>query len=170
MYIWILLATIMVALSFFNLSPRSDKGNAVNEIKATSLLNRFKIEHVAIYKTMECDAVLHVDSLQNPSTHTGGWTEGSDENSIVLDVSKTSGAKPDLGYIKFSDNLPIGYDLSTSPVAQNVKHTILCLSKPLEDPDTEYRNCFSTGYRYMISYMQIRRCKKRGKPLSRYLY
>lgn len=57
MYIWILLATIMVALSFFNVSPRSDKDHALNEVRAATVTNRFKIEHAAMLKTMECEII-----------------------------------------------------------------------------------------------------------------
>lgn len=55
MYIWILLATIMVALSFYNVSPRADKDHALNEVRAATVSNRFKIEHKAMLKTMECE-------------------------------------------------------------------------------------------------------------------
>ncbi len=55
MYIWILLATIMVALAFFNVSPRVDKEHALNEIRAATVTNRFKAEHEAMLKTMECE-------------------------------------------------------------------------------------------------------------------
>ncbi|MBR1825714.1 MAG: hypothetical protein IJ770_03915 [Alphaproteobacteria bacterium] len=55
MYIWILLATIMVAMTFFNVSPRVDKEHALNEIRAATVTNRFKAEHEAMLKTMECE-------------------------------------------------------------------------------------------------------------------
>ena len=156
MYIWILLATIMVALSFFNLSPRADKADAVAEIKATTLLNRFKIEHVALFKTFECESVLHIDSLQNAASGEGGWTSGTQNHSVEIDVpADENGEVPDLGYMKYADNLPIGYDLSISPIARTVKHAVLCLTKPLEDNQAEYANCFNTGYRYMLSYAPI---------------
>ena len=45
MYIWILLATIMVAFSFYNISPRADKENYINEAKTSIIVNRFKMAH-----------------------------------------------------------------------------------------------------------------------------
>lgn len=62
MYIWILLATIMVALSFYNVSPRADKDHALNEVRAATVSNRFKIEHKAMLKTMECEIMYQRNS------------------------------------------------------------------------------------------------------------
>ena len=149
MYIWILLATIMVALSFFNLSPRADKGNFSNEIKASSVINRFKVEHMATFKTMQCETLLHLDTLKVKTDH--GWLDGcgGSENVKSVKLEKNS---LNFGYIAFADNLPKGYQGLESLV---VNHAMLCLNKPIEDNDAEYKVCSSSGYRYLISYAVI---------------
>lgn len=150
MYIWILLATIMVALSFFNISPRADKANAVNEIKAATVLNRFRAEHTAMVKTIGCESVLNIDTKKDPTTGEGGWTSNSENQAVEVTKDEDS---TDFGYIKYADNLPIGYDLENSPI--DVKHYVACLTGRIEEADVTYENCFHTGRRYIISFMPV---------------
>lgn len=155
MYLWILLATIMVALSFFNLSPRVDKESAVNEVKAATLVNRFKIEHMAVYKTMKCEIALN--------KNTNEWMNGSSEGSVEIDADALN-----LGYIRYSENLPMGYKPQDNI---NVSHAVLCLNKQLEDTSAEVKECSAAGYRYLISFMKIperwlsKVSGENGKPL-----
>ena len=181
MYIWILLATIMVALSFFNLSPRADKEHALNEIRAATVVNRFKAEHVAMQKTMQCEIVKNrnngwdnytgntsdceqVIEMPDPSVEPGMDME-TQQN--VYATNRQSACGPvevkhdiDLGYLSFADNLPVGYEENSSIVQSY--HYIYCLDRPVEN-STKPRyipcnkvNTVSTNYtRYMVSFARI---------------
>ena len=92
MYIWILLATIMVALSFFNTSPREDKASVFTEIKASTFINRFRAEHIAYFRTMECEIIL------NP-------THSLDDSKAVIEAASADY----VNYTSVQKNLPIGY-------------------------------------------------------------
>ncbi|MBP5352979.1 MAG: hypothetical protein J6Y91_04365 [Alphaproteobacteria bacterium] len=151
MYIWILLATIMVALSFMNISPRPDKDNAVNEVRAASVINRFRAEHTAMLRTIECEAILGIDTKKDPTDGSGGWTSNS-ENSAV-EITKDPNGDYDLGYIKYSESLPVGYDLTNTAV--NVKHYVFCVNGNLEKEGIGYANCLHTGRRYFVSVMPV---------------
>jgi len=151
MYIWILLATLMVALSFFNLSPRQDKDHAINEIKAATVVNRFKAEHMAILKYMECEIV--------KQTNNQYWDDsGGVRTSASLPVEikyggKDDTAEPYLSYTKVSCYLPKGYDYSSS---LKVKHFIYCLDgRPEESGERHFVACDETRDRYLVSYVQI---------------
>lgn len=119
MYIWIFLATIMMMLSFYNLAPRADKENSIAEVKAATVVNRFRAESAAFMKAFECQAVLNIDPNGT------GW-KTKDQRYVVK-----SSADPNFGYTKFSDNLPIGYEADDS---FEVSHMVLCLDKPINDP------------------------------------
>lgn len=103
MYIWILLATIMVALSFFNLSPRSDKEGNFNEVKAATLVNRFRIEHTTFSRVAECQLV----------------SSNSDNEYMKFDLENEDTKN------SFDDNLPIGF--TTTGVGLTTYHYIFCL-------------------------------------------
>ena len=145
MYIWILLATIMVALSFFNLSPRSDVDNTVNEVKAAAVINRFRAEHMAMVHTMECEVI---------KRHFGSSDILYPTNLPLYLNSKLKSANP-LNYTKYQCNLPVGYDRSGSGLS--VHHELACTSKNLEnhDGDNAMKDCGHTKFRYAISYAPI---------------
>lgn len=93
MYIWILLATIMVALSFYNVSPRADKDHVLNEVRAATVSNRFKIEHKAILKTMECEIMYQRnDGCWDTPSHSGNdaryCTDDDERQSAALNTDK----------------------------------------------------------------------------------
>lgn len=150
MYIWILLATIMVALSFFNLSPRHDKENAVNEIRAAAAVNRFRVEHNAMVRTLECEA--------NLKRNYNGRADSSSSGPFT--VSK-SNILCNLPYTSFKENLPIGYQESgTHP-----QHMIYCLQDYIGQVDKKraaegnsyspYLTCSTTSRQYAVSFMPV---------------
>lgn len=161
MYIWILLATIMVALAFFNVSPRADKENAVNEVKASLIINRFRAEHLAMARTMDCEIIRRLNNT--------GWRDVETENPYdMVSVIPKNIALP---YTRYKCNLPMGY-VEDSAIL-NVHHMIICLKKRIEDPDQEGNlpvNCSSARFRYMVSYAAIpdRWLSKDPKDLERY--
>ena len=137
MYIWILLATIMVAFSFYNLSPRMDKDNSIAETKASVLVARLKIENKAIAEAFKCDLMYNAGSYE--------MTVAKDidiekDNPIYGDTIKT--------------NLPIGYDVEKS----SVLHQIICLDSDISNPNAKITDCvgLSSAYpEYIFSFMQI---------------
>ncbi|MBO6282119.1 MAG: hypothetical protein J6N49_06285 [Alphaproteobacteria bacterium] len=142
MYIWIFLATIMVALSFFNLSPRSDTDNAVNEVKASITVNRFRAEHLAFVHSMECELIMHTDN--------GSWKNYALTSPHDITIENMN----NLPYTDYASNLPIGYEQTTNLL--DVYHVVVCTKKKLEEEDgNSFENCTSTSYRYAISYAQI---------------
>ena len=142
MYIWIFLATIMVALSFFNLSPRSDTDNAANEVKASITVNRFRAEHLGFVRTMECELIMHRDN--------GEWKSGALTSPHDITVENMN----NLPYTQYACNLPIGYEQTTNLL--DVYHVVVCTKKKLEEQGSnEFANCNSTSYRYAISYAKI---------------
>ena len=140
MYIWIFLATIMIALSFFNLSPRQDKDNALSEIKAASVVNRFKAEHNAAARTMECEVALKMN--------TQSWRQDYNFSAIEL----TDDILNNIGYTSWADNLPIGYQVND---AQKVKHAIYCLSNRIDKSDNAFIDCNNSEFIYVVSYIKI---------------
>lgn len=146
MYIWILLATIMVALSFFNVSPRADKENAVNEVKASLIINRFRAEHLAMARTMDCEVIRRLNNT--------GWRDVDTENPYdKVSIIPKNIALP---YTRYECNLPMGYEQNSAIL--NVHHMVICLNKRIEDPDQETSlpvNCSSAKFRYMVSYAAI---------------
>ncbi|MCQ2735308.1 MAG: hypothetical protein MJ212_05115 [Alphaproteobacteria bacterium] len=146
MYIWILLATIMVALSFFNVSPRADKENAINEVKASLIINRFRAEHLAMARTMDCEIIRRLNNA--------GWRNIETQN--PYDKVSTIPKNIALPYTKYECNLPLGYEPNSAIL--DVHHMIICLNKRIEDPDQEDNlptDCDTGRYRYMVSYAAI---------------
>lgn len=135
MYIWILLATIMVALSFFNTSPREDKASVFTEIKASTFINRFRAEHTGFFRTLECDI------LYNPNRY---------ENSIIP-VQKSD--IENLGYTSLASNLPIGYNEEDN--GQVIYHGIYCFDKDLREEGAALTNCSTAAQRYLFSFSGI---------------
>jgi len=146
MYIWILLASIMVALSFFNLHPRADQENAFSEIKVATLTRRFRMEHLAFTHAVECEVIYNRSSF-----------DGDDK--YEKDGSKTSykvSSDYDVGYTSIKENLPIGFqhDDNNSPL-----HYIVCLDnkgftedgKILKSPST----CGNSRNIYGVSFLKI---------------
>ena len=138
MYIWILLATIMVALSFFNVAPRSDKEHALNEIKAATVVNRFKAEHSARLHALECEIIYNKSS--QPESGGEGW-DGEETGlrrsaSGPVDVSSYVPA-----YTTFVSYLPVGYAIGnnrkdgsgTNYSTSGMKHFIYCLAENAEE-------------------------------------
>lgn len=134
MYIWILLATIMVALSFYNLSPRSDKENVFSDVKAATVVNRFRIEHLAAMHAIECELIKNGGSYSNPTTK----------------VTKDS----TYGSTSFQANLPIGYDLAGSSL--DITHKAFCFQENIiRNPEAEKSGSCSSQNKYMVSYVPI---------------
>ncbi len=146
MYIWILLATIMVALSFLNTSPREDKASVFTEIKAATVANRFRAEHIAFLRSTECQMLYRASS-------------GEYDKPVIID--------PDFKdeYTSFKDNLPVGYDMADN--IADITHTIYCFDKDINAHSydentgkTYYDNprlagCGNSDYKYAISFAQI---------------
>lgn len=165
MYIWIILATIMVALSFFNLSPRPEKDHSVTEIKAATIVNRFKSEHLAMAKYMECEII--------KQTNNSNWDGPEEERTSTTRPVEVSydglSATPTLAYTQFQCYLPKGYEFSS---ALTVKHYIYCLNGNVDvggatDLDIgtgidgkivaplAHKSCNLTSHRYLVSFAQI---------------
>lgn len=137
MYIWILLATIMIALSFFNLSPRADKESVFTETKALAEVSRFRIEHSAFARVAECKM-------------TNSVVEGT--------VVKFPEHDQDL-YIWANKALPIGFKDGES---QNTSyHYIYCLKGDLAEggspaiADTCLHTNSIPAYRYAVSFAPL---------------
>lgn len=135
----------MVALSFFNLSPRSDVDNAINEVKAAAVINRFRAEHIAMVHTIECEVIKH---------HFGSTDVLYPTTPPLYLNTKLKSANP-LDYTKYQCNLPVGYDRNSSGLT--VYHELACTSKKLEDHegDNTIKDCGNTKYRYAVSYALI---------------
>ena len=140
MYIWILLATIMVALSFFNTSPREDKASVFTEIKASTFINRFRAEHIAYFRTLECEIIL------NP-------THSLDDSKAVMELSNPSY----INYTSVQKNLPIGYDQLDN--TYQIAHDLYCFDDDLRsyssNHDVNFQNCMYATHRYLFSYAPI---------------
>ena len=137
MYIWILLATIMVAFSFYNLSPRMDKDNSIAETKASVLVARLKIENKAIAEAFKCDLM---------------YNAGSYEMTVAKDIDINKD-KPMYG-CTIEASLPIGYKVEESQIL----HQIICLDNDISNPNAKITNCAglsSTYPEYIFSFMQI---------------
>jgi len=146
MYIWILLATIMIALSFLNLSPRADKEGAFAEVKAESLVSRFRTEHGAFTRVIECKIVHDIDipSMSVPVISKFNPTDGVDK------------------YIWENRSLPIGYDYEHSDL--DVYHYSYCLkgdvfkgtSPQIADScATDIYNFANRAFRYSVSFAPL---------------
>lgn len=133
MYIWILLASIMVALSFFNVTPRADKDNAVSEIRTSIIVQRFKAEHLALTKTLECEMIYNNASYSSPTSINTNF---------------------DVGYTSFRKNLPVGYDLNVGGIT--IYHKLVCMTLQIVDENARVQpSCAGSPGRYAISFAQI---------------
>ncbi len=135
MYIWILLATIMVALSFFNTSPREDKASVFTEIKASTFINRFRAEHTGYFRTLECDIIYNSNRYENS----------------IIPVQESD--VENLGYTSLASNLPIGYNKEDS--GQVIYHGIYCFDKDLREEGAALTNCSTAAQRYLFSFSGI---------------
>lgn len=136
MYIWILLATIMVALSFFNTSPREDKASVFTEIKASTFINRFRAEHTGYFRTLECDIIYNSNRYENS----------------IIPIQKSD--VENLGYTSLASNLPIGYNEEDN--GQVIYHGIYCFDKDLREERAALTNCNTTAaQRYLFSFSGI---------------
>ena len=145
MYIWIFLATIMVALSFLNLSQRPDKDNTINEVKAATLVNKFKAEHTAVVKAAKCEILKDTD--------TQGWF--TDNMVSPFPPAELDPESMNFGYTSYTDNLPIGYVEDDSFA---VKHYVYCFEKQIETATSNNRvSCRDKNYNYVyvVSYAEI---------------
>lgn len=134
MYIWILLATIMVAFSFLNISPRRDKENVFIEARAIADASRFRAEHLAFYRLIECELINNAYPYNASNT--------------VYD-SEASGNRA-----KLQNNLPIGYELNAGTT---VYHRVYCIkdNKKLGDSGAEFTDCNGSSSRYAVSFWKI---------------
>lgn len=135
MYIWILLATIMVALSFFNTSPREDKASVFTEIKASTFINRFRAEHTGYFRTLECDIIYNSNRYENS----------------IIPIQKSD--VENLGYTSLASNLPIGYNEEDN--GQVIYHGIYCFDKDLREEGAALTNCNTAAQRYLFSFSGI---------------
>lgn len=135
MYIWILLATIMVALSFFNTSPREDKASVFTEIKASTFINRFRAEHTGYFRTLECDILYNSNRYENS----------------IIPIQKSD--VENLGYTSLASNLPIGYNEKDN--GQVIYHGIYCFDKDLREEGAALTNCNTAAQRYLFSFSGI---------------
>lgn len=135
MYIWILLATIMVALSFFNTSPREDKASVFTEIKASTFINRFRAEHTGYFRTLECDILYNSNRYENS----------------IIPIQKSD--VENLGYTSLASNLPIGYNEEDN--GQVIYHGIYCFDKDLREEGAALTNCSTAAQRYLFSFSGI---------------
>lgn len=135
MYIWILLATIMVALSFFNTSPREDKASVFTEIKASTFINRFRAEHTGYFRTLECDIIYNSNRYENS----------------IIPIKKSD--VENLGYTSLASNLPIGYNENDN--GQVIYHGIYCFDKDLREEGAALTNCNTAAQRYLFSFSGI---------------
>ena len=126
----------MISLSFLNLSPRADKEGVFTEVKATSLVNRFKIEHSAFSRVAECRLLNSTSASQTITKYTG---EDGNNNFMQNELP--------IGYIQ-------GEDLNTY-------HYAYCLKGDVTDgssPDIS-GSCLSTDatpvFRYSVSYAVV---------------
>ena len=135
MYIWILLATIMVALSFFNTSPREDKASVFTEIKASTFINRFRAEHTGYFRTLECDILYNSNRYEDS----------------IIPIQKSD--VENLGYTSLASNLPIGYNEKDN--GQVIYHGIYCFDKDLREERAALTNCNTAAQRYLFSFSGI---------------
>lgn len=159
MYIWILLATIMIGLSFFNLSPRPDKEDAYTEIKASTIVTRFKLENAALVRFLQCDTLLYL--------HTNNWDAGSPPYRVSVDSSDASyftfaySVKGKTVTLRPEDSLPIGYDAGAAVLdaGQTMHHYLYCMDRPLEQSGAHIMSPCQYGSVehpvYMVSFARI---------------
>ncbi len=152
MYIWILLATIMVALSFFNLSPRQDKENSFSEIKVASIVSRFKVENLAVARYLQCDTILRL--------HTNNWDASAPPYSIDIkqaDPFNFKTAYQGINYPSLQEVLPIGYKANEASL--NAKHYLYCMDRQLEVAGAQQLDECRFGSAqyptYVVSFAQI---------------
>lgn len=135
MYIWILLATIMVALSFLNTSPREDKAGVFTEIKAATVVNRFRAEHLAFYRGTECEMIYN-------------WNSGNYDT--PYECTKGNNCLD-----KMEDNLPLGYDMNN--IVTESTHAIYCFDDNMQN-GANVKECSSeegSKNKYAISFAKI---------------
>ncbi len=161
MYIWILLATIMVALSFFNTSPREDKADVYQAVRATTLVNKFRSHHLAYFRTVECEYIYDAQNIEENTPHNQEYHTGHSVRNDLLRTFPPRDEYPDdyydtdieLGYTSLSKNLPIGF---LNDGYTPIYHRVYCFDNLIVDQGMESEtNCKDAKYRYVVSYQQI---------------
>lgn len=137
MYIWVLLATLMVALNFYNLSPRRDLENVYNETRVVTLANRFRHEHLAFMQATECEMI---GTNRAESSFTGLYGNDAETADGGLTITYTNKKK----------NLPIGYQLDHEQF-DKISHNIICVD---EDEITP-KSCKEADKIYAISFVPL---------------
>lgn len=137
MYIWVLLATLMVALNFYNLPPRRDLENVYNETRVVTLANRFRHEHLAFKNATECEMI---NSIRTENSFNNLYSGNSEKASDVLDFE----------YTNKKQNLPIGYDEEHGQFEQ-ISHNIVCV----DEDDKTPKECKSAKRKYAISVVKL---------------
>lgn len=137
MYIWVLLATLMVALNFYNLAPRRDLENIYNETRVVTLANRFRHEHLAFKEATECFMI---------------GTNRSEKSFLDLykENAETVGGGIEINYTSKKFNLPIGYQTDHNQFGQ-ISHNIICV----DDNGKDAVSCSTANKRYAISIVPL---------------
>ena len=139
MYIWVLLATLMVALNFYNLPPRRDLENIYNETRVVTLANRFRHEHLAFKNATECEMI-------------NNSILGEKEYLRLYQNLDAVGGGLTINYTSKRQNLPIGYDDNHGQFEQ-ISHNIVCVKK--EGNEEKPSSCNSAEKKYAISIVKL---------------
>ncbi len=132
MYLWVILATFIVALASFNLSVRPDMRQLYVEPQAEAAVTRIMLQHQGAAKYVESLRITE----ENPSAP--GFSQGE--------------ISPD----KFQDYLPAGFEVDYEgnvPVTEKNITAMYCMDKEKEDLSTPIGNCNdSNAMNYLVTY------------------
>lgn len=172
MYLWIVIATFMVALISYNLSVRPDVDRAYMETRASTIVTKFRVQQNAL-KDYLSSFILPKDSAESAVPYSSGLTYAGGE--FLWDKSHGNSTTIALSAQDVEKYWPWGFEPYPDTFSK-----VFCFKIVSYDMDQDYaqscedvtgdnRCCTDTMSRvYVISFQQIpsRWIAADGKPIS----
>lgn len=173
MYLWIVIATFMVALISYNLSVRPDVDRAYMETRASTIITKFRVQHNA-FKEYIASFKLSKDSVDSAVPYSSGLTYTGGE--LLTEKSYGNPTDIQLDAEKVEKRMPYGFEPYPDTFSK-----VFCFRIISYDMDQDYeqtceqvsagdvRCCADSMSRvYVISWQKIpsRWIGSDGKPIS----
>ena len=171
MYLWIVIATFMVALISFNLSVRPDADRAYMETRASAIITKFRIQHNA-FKDYVYSLRLPKDSAESTVVYTSGLAY---KNGTLSAGTYGTNGGAQLNAKDVEDYMPVGFEPTP-----NIYSKVFCFKMASYEIDQDYaQTCEqetgkqfccadSLSFNYIVSWQKIptRWMGQNGKPIS----
>lgn len=167
MYLWVVIATFMVALLSFNLSIRPDADRAYMEIKAQTVVTKFRAQHNAFKRYIESKRLSKTQVAYNANhnlTDTIAYHSGVGYNDNAFTGTNRSDILNDLA--EFKKFLPYGFERDASIYSEvfcfkphfeaDYNYTTVCEEDDIPDAAQRLNCCAAPGVEvFVVSWQQM---------------